>query len=174
MADKSDNSRREIEKGRREIADTRSAIAEKVAILEDRVEKTVDAVKHGVDLQYQVKQRPWLMIGGSLLVGYTLGRRGGAPSTTAETSREAPARPEPPIGIASGLTHQVKHDLAALKGAALGAAMSTLWAMAKQVLLPAARQQQNTNRVQRPTAAKSPSSDTPINGTALMTPRGPN
>jgi hypothetical protein len=38
---------------------------------------TVDGVKHTFDLHYQVKQRPWLMFGGSLLVGYTLGRRGG-------------------------------------------------------------------------------------------------
>jgi hypothetical protein len=95
--DQPNNSRREIERGRQGIADTGSAIAEKLTILEDRVQGTVEAVKHTVDLHYQVKQRPWLMIGGSVLVGYTLGRRGGESRTTAHTSREPSARIQPRI-----------------------------------------------------------------------------
>ena len=118
MADKPDDSRRKIEKGRQDVADTSSAIAEKLGILEHRIQETVDAVKHGVDFHYQVKQRPWLMIGGSLLVGYALGR---------------------PRGVASHATSQVHDPLASFKGVALAAVTSTLWAMAKQVLLPAAR-----------------------------------
>lgn len=110
MADKADNIREEIKKGRQDIADTRSAIREKLAILEDRVQETVETVKHTLDLHYQMKQRPWLMFGGSLLVGYRLGRR---------------------------------NDLATIKGAAFGVVISTLWAMAKQVLLPAASQTDN-------------------------------
>lgn len=131
MADKPDDSRRKIEKGRQDVADTSSAIAAKLAILEHRVQETVDAVKHGVDFHYQVKQRPWLMIGGSLLVGYTLGRRPGRSSTTADTSRVPSARAQSPQSV---------DHLASFKGAALAAVTSTLWAMAKQVLLPAARQ----------------------------------
>jgi hypothetical protein len=110
MADKTDDIRQQIKKGRQDIADTRSAITEKLAILEDRVQETVETVKHTFDLHYQVKHRPWLMFGGSLLVGYTLGRRGGVSSTTVDT----------------------------FKGAAFGAVISTLWAMARQVLLPPA------------------------------------
>lgn len=171
MAHKPDDSRREIEKGRQHIADARSAIAEKLAILEDRVQETVEAVKHTVDLHYQVGQRPWLMIGGSLLVGDTLGRRGGESSTTADTSREPSAPAQPPHRIVSGVTSQIKDDLATIKGEALGAVISTLWAMAIQALLPGARQvdgvtakpgaqpidspQQIRNRDQRPTAATS-------------------
>jgi hypothetical protein len=140
MADKSADSRRKIERGRQEVADTSSAIAEKLAILEHRVQETVDAVKHGVDFHYQVKQRPWLMVGGSLLVGYTLGRRRGRSSTTTDTSRVPSARAQSPQSIASQATTQVQDQLAGFKGAASAAITSTLWAMAKQVLLPAARQ----------------------------------
>jgi hypothetical protein len=141
MADKPDDSRRKIEKGRQDVADTSSAIAEKLGILEHRIQDTVDAVKHGVDFHYQVKQRPWLMIGGSLLVGYALGRRRGRSSTTTATSRvpSARAQSQSPQSVASQAASAVQDHLASFKGAALAAVTSTLWAMAKQVLLPAAR-----------------------------------
>jgi hypothetical protein len=137
MADNRDDRRREIEKGRQDVADTSSAIAEKLAILEHRAQETVDAAKHSVDLHYHVKQRPWLMIGGSLLVGYTLGRRGGRSRTTPDTSRAPSARPQPPHSVVSEATSQA--NLASFKGAAVGVVINTLWAMAKQVLVPAAR-----------------------------------
>ena len=140
MADKADDIRQEIKKGRQDIADTRSAITEKLAILEDRVQETLDGVKHTFDLHYQVKQRPWLMFGGSLLVGYTLGDWGGGSSTTADTSSEPSAHAQPQQSIVSEVRNQVKNDFATIKGAAFGAVISTLWAMAKQVLLPPARQ----------------------------------
>jgi hypothetical protein len=131
MADKTDDMRQEIRKGRQDIAHTRSAITEKLAILEDRVQETVDGVKHTLDLRYQVKQRPWLMVGGSLLVGYTLGRIGRMSSTTHVPSNGTSyqAQRHHTIGSEAG-------GLAAIKAAAFGAVMSTLLAMAKQVLLP--------------------------------------
>ena len=140
MADKADDIRHEIKKGRQDIADTRSAITEKLAILEDRVQETVNGVKHTFDLHYQVKQRPWLMFGGSLLVGYTLGDWGGGSSTIADTSSEPSSHAQPQQTIVSEVRNQFKNDLATIKGAAFGAAISTLWAIAKQVLLPPARQ----------------------------------
>jgi len=114
MADKADDIRQEIRKGRQDIADSRSAITEKLAILEDRVQETVDGVKHTVDLHYQVKQRPWLMFGGSLLVGYTLGRRGGVSSTTADTSIESSSRSQPQRGTAADGNH-FKSEIASIK-----------------------------------------------------------
>ena len=140
MADKADDIRHEIKKGRQDIADTRSAITEKLAILEDRVQETVNGVKHTFDLHYQVKQRPWLMFGGSLLVGYTLGDWGGGSSTIADTSSEPSSHAQPQQSIVSEVRNQVKNDLATIKGAAFGAVISTLWAMAKEVLLAPARQ----------------------------------
>jgi hypothetical protein len=139
MADKADDIRQQIKKGRQDIADTRSAITEKLGILEDRVQETVDGVKHAFDLQYQVKQRPWLMFGGSVLVGYVLGPRGGGSSAAADTPSEPFAHAQPQQSIVSEVRNQVKNDLATIKGAAFGAVISTLWAMAKQVLLPPAR-----------------------------------
>jgi hypothetical protein len=80
------------------------------------------------------------MFGGSLLLGYTLGRRGGLSSTTADMSSEPSSHAQPPQSIVSAVRHQIKDDLASIKGAAFGVVISTLWAMAKQVLLPPARQ----------------------------------
>jgi hypothetical protein len=133
MADKADDIRQAIKKGRQDIANTRLAITEKRAILEDRVQETVGGIKHTFDFHYQVKQRPWLIFGGSLLVGYTLGRKGGVSSTTAITSGRPFPHAHPQQSIVGAVTSQVK-------GAAIGAVMSTLWATAKQALLPPARQ----------------------------------
>jgi hypothetical protein len=139
MADTPDESRRKIEKGRQDVADTSSAIAEKLAILEHRAQETVDAVKHGVDFHYQMKQRPWLMIGGSVVLGYALGRRRGRSLRTTDTPRVPSARTPSPQSVASQATSPVQDHLASFKGAALAAVTSTLWAVAKQVLLPTAR-----------------------------------
>ena len=132
MADKADAIQQAIKKGRLDAAETRSAITKKLEILEDRVQETIETVKHTFDLHYQVKQRPWIMFGGSLVVGYMLGRRGGVPGTTSYV--------QPPQSIVSEVSEQIKGDLATIKGAAFGAVMSMLWAMTKRVLLPQARQ----------------------------------
>lgn len=139
MADKADDIRQAIRKGRQDIADARSAMTEKRALLEGRIQKTVDGVKHTFDLRYQVKQRPWVMFGGSLLAGYALGRRGSVPSTTADRSPEPFLAHAQPQNTASEARNQIKDDLAAIKGALFGAVVSTLWAMAKQALVPPAR-----------------------------------
>lgn len=58
--------------------DPRAALTEKLEMLEDRLRGTVEgaktAVRQSVDLNYQVRQRPWVMVGLSVFVGYTLGR----------------------------------------------------------------------------------------------------
>jgi len=140
MADKADDIRQELEKDRQDIVATRSALTEKLVVLGDRVQETVDGVKHTFDLHYQVKQRPWLMFGGSLLVGYALGRRG-APRTTADRSN-APqsANAQPQKSIVSAISTQFTDELSTIKGAAFGAVISTLWAMAKQMLPQPVRQ----------------------------------
>lgn len=139
MADKVEDVRKAIESGRHEVADTRSAITEKLTVLEQRVQNTVNGVKQNFDLHYHVNQRPWLMFGGSLLVGYAFGRGGGESRATADTSSEPSAHAQPRQSIVSEVS-QVKNDFASVKGAAFGAVISTLWAMAKQVLLPPVRQ----------------------------------
>jgi len=135
MADKADDVRQEIRKGRQDIADSRSAITEKLAILEDRIQETVDGVKHTFDLHYQVKQRPWLMFGGSLLMGYMIGRLSGV-SSTSHTSSESSSRSQPRPGGAADTRNHFQSEIASIKNVVFGTAISTLWAMAKQVLLP--------------------------------------
>jgi hypothetical protein len=81
-----DDIRQDINETRQDIDDTRSAMTEKLEILEERVQETVDSVKHTFDLHYQVKQRPWVMFGASLLVGYMLGSRGSGSVSSAIAS----------------------------------------------------------------------------------------
>ncbi len=107
MARSADDIRQDIKDTRQDIDDTRSAMTEKLEMLEERAQETVDAVKHTFDLNYQVKQRPWVMFGASLLVGYMLGRRRSGNLSSA---------------------------IASIKGAAVGAVISNLGNMVKQAL----------------------------------------
>src|SRR5260370_34005892 len=81
---------------REQMAETRAALVDKIDALEEKVlgtvetaqatvehtvesvkgtvEDSVAAVKRTFDLKYQVEQRPWLMLGASVLGGYALGR----------------------------------------------------------------------------------------------------
>ena len=142
MADKANDVRHEIDKGRQDIANTRSALTVKLSNLEERVQDTVAEVKHTFDLRYQVKLRPWQMFGGALLVGYMLGRRrGGSSAPLISTGSLSQAQPQP--GMVKDLRNQFQSELVTLKGAALGAVVSTLWAMAKQALLAPAQPDEN-------------------------------
>jgi ElaB/YqjD/DUF883 family membrane-anchored ribosome-binding protein len=69
---------------REQMAETRAALADKLETLHQRmeetveaaqasVEQTVDAVKRTFDVKYQVRRRPWVMVGASICAGYTLG-----------------------------------------------------------------------------------------------------
>jgi ElaB/YqjD/DUF883 family membrane-anchored ribosome-binding protein len=63
---------------RQDIEATQVAMAKKMKTLERRARQTVNeaktAVQHTVDLNYQVRQRPWPMVGVAVLMGYTLRR----------------------------------------------------------------------------------------------------
>jgi ElaB/YqjD/DUF883 family membrane-anchored ribosome-binding protein len=133
MADKADDVRREIKKGEQDIKDTRSAITEKLALLKEHAQETVDSVKQTFDLRYQVNQRPWLMFGGSLLVGYLLGRRCGVTSKVDNTA-----------------SNSFKGVFTSIRAAAFGAITSSLGAMAKRALLPSAPRNRNPTRESRP------------------------
>lgn len=132
MADKANDIRQEIIRGRQEITDARAAITEKLTTLENRVQGTIDGVKHTFDLRYQFKQRPWFMFGGSVLLGYMAGRQAAVTKKPSESTSSCP----PHHSIGGEIRNQFNADLAAIKGAALGALVSTLWSIAKRVLLP--------------------------------------
>jgi ElaB/YqjD/DUF883 family membrane-anchored ribosome-binding protein len=166
------------------IEDTRSAMTEKLEILEARVRETVEGaqssvedivetvkgtvgdtvetVKRTFDLQYQVDQHPWLMVGGATLAGYLLGNWGGgstspafssndsassAAGTTADMSAshakhdylppsdgELSAHPQLQQGMGSSILEQLKDEIAIIKVAAVGALISTLREMVKQAV----------------------------------------
>ena len=123
--DATDDIRQELRRDRQVLEGTRSAITEKLAILEGRLQETVDQVKHTFDVRYQVGQRPWLMLAGSVLVGYALGHQGGGASRAMVNGVKASAaHTEPPPG----------DGLASINGAASSALLGGLWAMARQVL----------------------------------------
>ena len=132
MADKPDDIQQEMKKGRQDIAHTRSAIAEKLTVLEERVQETVDGVKRTFDLHYQVRQRPWLLFGGSLLVGYMLGQRDRIPSRKSFTSSYPVAAAHPQTSVVATVASQVTQ-------VALGIVLTRLGAWVQQVLAPTGR-----------------------------------
>jgi hypothetical protein len=136
MADESDDIRQEIKKGRQDIANTRSAMAKKLAMLDHRVEEAVEGVKDTFDLRSQVKQRPWVIMGGALLVGYVLGRQGNVPDITADPPGAPSTCALPQQTIGSAVKSQVKNELATKGQAFFRAVASTLWAMTKHLLEP--------------------------------------
>lgn len=82
---------------KQDIESTRDAMAEKMGAIEskikgtveqvkDSVEGTVEQVKQAFDFKQQVAERPWTMLGGSLIAGYVLGSLGGGESSASDSS----------------------------------------------------------------------------------------
>jgi ElaB/YqjD/DUF883 family membrane-anchored ribosome-binding protein len=94
---------------------TRSAITEKIDLLEetvrDRVEGAKTRVKQSFDIRYHVDQRPWQMLGLSVVAGYLIGRMAANRTADVDTRAYAPKywRPQP----ASGSSQQTGFDAAA-------------------------------------------------------------
>ena len=142
------------------VAAVKQTVEGAQASVEDMVEnvrgtvgETVATVRHTFDVHHQVEQHPWLMVSGSLLVGYLLGNRSGgstsaalsttdprlAPaSTTATASRASPAHSQPQQEMGSGVRERFKDEIGIIEGAVIGAVIRTLGAMVKQALLPTA------------------------------------
>jgi len=51
----------------------KGSVQETVATVNDTVKESVETVKDWVDVEAHVRERPWLMVGGSVAVGYCLG-----------------------------------------------------------------------------------------------------
>jgi ElaB/YqjD/DUF883 family membrane-anchored ribosome-binding protein len=157
---------------REQMAETRAALTEKLESLQERVEGTVEtaqetvqdtlqAVKRTFDLRYQVNQRPWTMVGVSVLAGYTMGclgrvyggRRAGGPvpingtladgrSSTFTAHEVLPVRapdPLPPVEKSSVLS-QFDEELGKLKSVAIGAAMGLVRDWMKEAAPTVSRQ----------------------------------
>lgn len=151
---------------REQMQETRAALTDKLETLEDRVvgtmeaaqttvQETVEAVKETVqdtvatvkrtfDLKYQVGQRPWLMIGASVLAGYAVGRRWRAGHSAAALNGQGedasrlpqfrnhrePPSPSPAEHLRptlpSKLLSQFEEELGKLQSVVIGAGMGML------------------------------------------------
>ena len=120
----------ELDNVRRVVAESRSALTRKLGMLEDRVQETVSDVKHAFDFDYQMQQRPWVMVGGSVLVGYTLARLVSAPRST--TTSSSPVLESPPRQESVNESRTpTPHSSASIRGEVLDVVKGTLWAMAR-------------------------------------------
>jgi ElaB/YqjD/DUF883 family membrane-anchored ribosome-binding protein len=151
----------EVTEIHQEIDQTRADLAQKVEELEEKVrdtvlsatenvgdtietvtttvQQTVDTVKRTFDLNYQMQQRPWTLIGGCVLAGFLIGAlvSRGRPSRgrsrvssypdyapASERSLASSAAAEPAAsqgpGFLSGLMEQFGPEIDKIKGAAIG------------------------------------------------------
>lgn len=134
------------------VDNVKDAVNETVANVKDTMQDTVDSVRDTFDVERQVQRRPWLMLGGSVAVGYIAGcllhrgttrRRspqaridrmvgsaapphyGGPPAPPiAQPASQSEAADEP--GLLSTLSEQFKPEIAKLKGLAIGTALSAV------------------------------------------------
>ena len=178
---------------RQGVEGAQATVEDIVENVKDTVGDTVATVKRTFDLPYQVDQHPWLMCGGSLLVGYILGSWGGGSisaavsthdtshdtrlspaSTTAASSSESSARPQLQQGMGSGVLDRFKDEIALIKGAVMGAVISTLRDMVKQALLPPAppstsvMSKGGTPPSESPVQTPASPSSTAVNGSAIF------
>jgi len=121
----------ELDNARRMVAESRSALTTKLGMLDDRVQETVADVKHVFDFDYQMQQRPWVMVGGSVLVGYTLARLVGAPRTTTTSNSSDLDSPTRQQSVNESRT-PTPNSSASIRGEVLDVVKGTLWAMARQ------------------------------------------
>ena len=158
----------------RDISQTRAAMAEKLEQLEERVQETVHDAKSTVldivdhvkdtaesfvdraeefveqtkqqfDPSYQITQRPWIMLGGAIAVGYLLGviesrqssgrpfqRR--LPYSSAEQSQERFASSGDQRNVWDGIVREVQQEIEHTKGALIEAGRSFVHDFFQQVL----------------------------------------
>jgi ElaB/YqjD/DUF883 family membrane-anchored ribosome-binding protein len=153
------------------------------------VGETVEAVQRTFDLHRQMEQHPWLLFGGAAVVGYLLGRGGDdRPSAAGSTyapgfspaspipgaSSKSPTSPQPQQRTGSGDLGWFIDEIAALKSAAVGAMVSTLWGMVKQALPPptlprtSTRTKPGSQSSDRPALTQATIAGAPVNGTTIF------
>ena len=123
-----------VENATTAVTETVDAIKETVhdtvATVQDGVKGSVDSVKDLFDVPAHVKRRPWLMVGGSVAVGYCIGTMIGptpqnqlAPAANGFMPQPRPtAAPTTPATTAPSIWAP---EIAKLKGLALGVLFGT-------------------------------------------------
>jgi ElaB/YqjD/DUF883 family membrane-anchored ribosome-binding protein len=169
-------SEKDPEEIEQEIDSTRSAITQKLEALEEKVrdtvlnaketvedtittvkssvEETVETVKRTFDLELQVREHPWPMVGGAALAGFALGSFLGGPTRRPRSYQSRPyssgngargagyASPsylaqEPaskPAAAGPGLLSRFEDEIRQVKGMAIGYLMSGIRDLIEQSL----------------------------------------
>jgi ElaB/YqjD/DUF883 family membrane-anchored ribosome-binding protein len=143
------------------IRTVKDSVEGTVEAVKETVEETVETVKRTFDLPYQVRQRPWLMVGGSVVAGFvagsllggrsragwdTAGSGGGgdygtafqSPATYSDTAARsngsaAPAAPSKP-GLLDRLWESLDGEIGKVKELAIGSLVGMLRDVAKRSL----------------------------------------
>jgi ElaB/YqjD/DUF883 family membrane-anchored ribosome-binding protein len=130
------------------VEDVKDAVTGTVETVKEKVEETVETVKHTLDLKAQVQRHPWPMMGGSVAVGFLLGKLVGRMTAREESPAPAPLPAAAhPVRLHNGkgrvsrseekaaekrasekgwlgsLTESMGPELAKLKGLAIGATL---------------------------------------------------
>jgi ElaB/YqjD/DUF883 family membrane-anchored ribosome-binding protein len=160
MTPSSDDIERAIDDTRRRMDATQSAMTDKLEVLEQQIRETVQdahsavedvvtnvketisdtgsAIKRTFDVSYQTERHPWVVLSGSILVGYLLGNRrersSSRYSSRGENLNAEPYRNFPHRKMTSGVFNPFGNEISSLKGAVATAVISALWKMAKQAL----------------------------------------
>jgi ElaB/YqjD/DUF883 family membrane-anchored ribosome-binding protein len=139
------------------VQEARSTVEETIQNVKDSVHETVATVKRTFDLNYQVRQHPWAMFGGSVVAGYVAGtflapRPGHRPAWSGPTHDGHAMRPAGPrdtwsgqtarqdlsgqgssgSGWASWFMNQFHDEIEQAKGLAVGAAVGLVRDIIKQ------------------------------------------
>lgn len=152
-----------VESVKETVEAVKESVANTVESVKETVGDTVQAVKRAFDLKRQVDQHPWAMLGGSVAVGFLVGRllpgrssattpasvpevsaaatrwptgaaNGGyRPAAEAQAPSAAPAAQPREEGWLSGLMERFGPEISKLKGLALGAALGVVRDMVTQV-----------------------------------------
>jgi ElaB/YqjD/DUF883 family membrane-anchored ribosome-binding protein len=141
------------------VETVKDTVAETIETVKETVHETVETVKRTFDLKYQVRQHPWLMVGGSVAAGFTvgklLGRWEGRTETTngrytpsESTDGDAASRAAPVAAVSepaqepsrpgwfSGLWDRFDTEIAKVKQTAIGMIFGYLRDLAKSALPP--------------------------------------
>lgn len=135
------------------VTSVTDSVQETVTAVKDSMEQGVDAVKGFLDVPAQVQRYPWPMVGGSLALGFLLGRllRSQTPAPTPSAAHESsPRKPPRPLQASSHSTnggHREKPavpkagildgfgpELEKLKSLAVGALMGAVREMVVQAV----------------------------------------
>jgi len=132
-----------VEEASSAVAETVEAVSETVENVTETVDETVDAVKHTLSLEWQAEHHPWMLVGGSVFLGYVAGsmllrprrprwsepprqQRWSEPVEPERQPRREPVQDKHPEKSSGGFLGQLGSELGDLKSLGIGMAMGLL------------------------------------------------